>query len=246
MSYATISVFGQPKNIYRETLMKFMISTANRTTNYPNYSTPIDLDSFILSNSDHDENQTELTDKKLKIMDDYIGHEALWHLYFDGLVNKSGARAGVWITNIETSHSQGHAFRLNFKCTNNMAEYEALILGLQIIRKLEGQRILVMGDSELVIKQINAEYSVHNPRLARYRDTTHDLVEDLLESKFAIIPRKQNLQAHCLATFANNCKFPFSLIQKYTAEIKYRPIFPDNVKYWQISQKMKKSITFEQ
>ena len=60
--------------------MKFMISTADRPTNYPIYSTPTDLDSFILSNSDHNENQIELTDKKLKIMDDYIGHEALWNL----------------------------------------------------------------------------------------------------------------------------------------------------------------------
>ena len=135
--------------------MKFMISTAERPTNYPIYSTPTDLDSFILYNYDHNKIQTELTDKKHKIMDDYIGHEALWHLYFDGSVNKSGAGAGVWITNIETSHSQGHAFRLNFECTNNMAEYEALILGLQIIRKLGGQRILVMGDSELVIKKID-------------------------------------------------------------------------------------------
>ena len=115
-----------------------------------------------------------------------------------------------------------------------MVEYEALILGLQIIRKLGGQIILVMGDSELGIKQINAEYSIHNPRLARYRDTTHDLVEDLLESKFAIIPRKHNMQAHCLATFASTCKFPFSPIQKYTVEIKHRPIILDNVKYQQI------------
>ena len=135
--------------------MKYMISSADRPTNYPIYSTPTDLDSFILSNSDQNENPTELTDKRLKIMDDYIGHEALWHLDFDGSVNKFGAGAGVWITNIETSHSEGHDFRLNFKCTNNMAEYEALILGLQIIRKKGGKRIMVLGDSELVIKQIN-------------------------------------------------------------------------------------------
>ena len=137
--------------------MKFMISSAERPTNYPIYSTPTDLDSFILCNSDHNNIQTKRTDIKPKIMEYYIGHEALWHLYFDGLVNKSSARPGVWITNIETSHSQGHAFRLNFKCTNNMAEYEASILGLQIIRKLGGQRILIMGDSKLVIKKINAE-----------------------------------------------------------------------------------------
>ena len=79
MSYATISVFGQPKKLYRETLINFMISSAKRPTNYPIYSTPTDLDSFILCNSDHNNIQNELTDIKPKIMEDYIGHEALWH-----------------------------------------------------------------------------------------------------------------------------------------------------------------------
>ena len=112
-----------------------------------------------------------------------------------------------------------------------MAEYEVLILGLQIIRKLGGRRILVMGDFELVIKQVNTEYHVHNPRLARYMDTTIDLVNDLLECKFVTIPRKQNLQVHRLATFPSTCNLPFQPIQKYTTKIKYRPIIPDNVKY---------------
>ena len=44
--------------------MKYMISSADRTTNYPIYSTPTDIDSFILSNSDQNENPIELTDKK--------------------------------------------------------------------------------------------------------------------------------------------------------------------------------------
>ena len=91
-----------------------------------------------------------------------------------------------------------------------------------------------MGDSKLVIKQINAEYYVHNPKLVRYRDTTTYLVDDLLECKFATIPRKHNLQAHFLATFASTCNLPFQPIQKYIAEIKYRPIIPYKVKYWKI------------
>jgi ribonuclease HI len=44
-----------------------------------------------------------------------------------------------------------------------MAEYEALILGLQLVRKLGAKRVSIMGDSELIIKQINGEYSVNNP-----------------------------------------------------------------------------------
>ena len=130
MSYATISVFGQLKKLYRETLMKFMVSGAERSINYPIYSTPTDLDSFILCNSENNEIQTELIDKNPMPNNANIFHQPLWHLDFDGSVKKLGAEAGVWITNMETNNSEGHAFRLNFKCTNNMAEYEALILGL--------------------------------------------------------------------------------------------------------------------
>ena len=53
MSYATILMFFQPKNLYRETLMKFMVSSAERSINYRIYSTPTDLESFILYNSDN-------------------------------------------------------------------------------------------------------------------------------------------------------------------------------------------------
>ena len=97
---------------------------------------------------------------------------------------------------METNHSEGHASRLNFKSTNNMAEYEALILGLQIISNSGGKRILIMGDSELIIKQVNGVYSIYNPRLSRYRDTVIDLIDDLLECKFTTIPRKPNIHAH--------------------------------------------------
>ena len=157
MSYATISVFGQPKKLYRENLMKYMISSAKRSINYTIYSTPIDLDSFILCNSDNNEIQTELINIKPKPKNDNIFHQSLWHLDFDGSVKKLGAGAGVWIKNMENNHSEGHAFRLNFKCTNMMDDYEALILGLQIIRNSQGQQILIMGDSELIIKQINRD-----------------------------------------------------------------------------------------
>ena len=55
MSYASIIVFGKPSKLYRENLMKYMVSSAERSIKYPIYSTPNDLDSFILCNSDNNE-----------------------------------------------------------------------------------------------------------------------------------------------------------------------------------------------
>jgi len=51
MSYATISVFGQPNKLYRETLMKYVVSSWDRPQNFPIYSMHSNIDSCILYNA---------------------------------------------------------------------------------------------------------------------------------------------------------------------------------------------------
>ena len=86
----------------------------------------------------------------------------------DGSCTKKNAGAGVWLCNTENNHTESHAFKLDFKCTNNIAEYEALILGLHLLKELGAKKIIVQGDSELVTKQLNREYAVKHPRLRVY------------------------------------------------------------------------------
>ena len=69
-----------------------------------------------------------------------VQQDIRWILEFDGSVNKLGAGAGVWVHNKENSHAEGRAYRLNFRCTNNMAEYEALLLGLKLVKFLQAVR----------------------------------------------------------------------------------------------------------
>jgi hypothetical protein len=63
MSYATIPVFGQQRRLYREMLMKYMVSIQEKLHNYPLYSAYSDLDSFILYNDgDMGEQDTQLAE----------------------------------------------------------------------------------------------------------------------------------------------------------------------------------------
>jgi len=215
MSYATISVFGHPKKLYRETLMKYVVSSQERPQNFPIYSMHSHIDSFILYNDESNqentlnnitsetkeitvavENQTvqiqelseEKNDQDTLVKEDFVPpdsknyeHEILWHLEFDGSVNKLGAGERVWIYNLENDHLEGHAYRLNLKCTNNMAEYEALLLGLKLVKGLGAIRVSIMGDSELVIKQINVVYMTRDPRLGFYRGTVVEILNTFLE-----------------------------------------------------------------
>jgi len=58
MSYATISIFGHPKKLYRETLMKYVVSSQGRPQNFPIYSVHSDIDSFILYNVEPNQENT--------------------------------------------------------------------------------------------------------------------------------------------------------------------------------------------
>jgi len=62
-----------------------------------------------------------------------------------------------------------------------------------MVRKLGAKRVSILGDSKLIIKEINGKYSVNNPRLGQYRETILDLIKDLMETNFTLIPKKQNV-----------------------------------------------------
>ena len=67
-------------------------------------------------------------------------------------MNKLGAGAGIWVHNMQNDCAEGYAYKLNFRCTNNIAEYEALLLGLKLTKSLGETRISILGDSNLIIQ----------------------------------------------------------------------------------------------
>jgi len=105
-----------------------------------------------IEKSDDNENPDAMVKQIPTTLETNYEHEILWYLEIDGSINKLGAGAGVWVYNLENDHAKGHAYRLNFRSTNNMAEYEALLLGLKLVKILEAIRVSVIGDSELIIK----------------------------------------------------------------------------------------------
>jgi ribonuclease HI len=67
---------------------------------------------------------------------------------------------------------------LDFKATNNMAEYEAMLFGLSTALSLGVRQLLVKGDSQLIIKQVKGDCSCNNPQLAAYLLHTRKLEKD--------------------------------------------------------------------
>ena len=92
-----------------------------------------------------------------------------------------------------------YVFQILFKVSNNEAEYEALLHGLRLVVSLGIKRLLVYGDSLLIIQQVNKEWDINN-------DTTHVYVEEIrkLENKFSgleihHIDRNNNVGADVLS-----------------------------------------------
>jgi ribonuclease HI len=97
-----------------------------------------------------------------------------WSMDFDGTMRKEGAGAGVWLHNHRSRYSESHSYKLNFQCTNNIAEYEALMVGLKLLKKVCAKQIMVRGDYELIIKKIKGEYAAKHPILRAYINSSLD------------------------------------------------------------------------
>ncbi|KAM1690306.1 hypothetical protein ACFX14_031910 [Malus domestica] len=90
------------------------------------------------------------TDVKIDMVET---HDNYWTMYFDGSSTSSSAGVGIVIQSPNHDHWY-FSLKLDFECTNNQAEYEALIVGLGILHDLRATRALILGDSELVINQL--------------------------------------------------------------------------------------------
>jgi ribonuclease HI len=73
--------------------------------------------------------------------------------------------------------------------TNNQAEYEALITALESAVTLHAEQVICHLDSELVVKQLNGEYTVKNSELKKLWIKIQELSKRLKKTSFISVPR---------------------------------------------------------
>ncbi len=121
--------------------------------------------------------------------------------------NPGDAGAGAVIFN-----SEGLELKTTFKFlgiqTNNWAEYEAVVIGLELAQKVFGKdlpdmEVTVRMDSQLVQRQLIGEYKIKEKTLfAQYIKVSNLLVKSFKNIKFVYIPRAENKRADELANQA--------------------------------------------
>jgi ribonuclease HI len=128
-----------------------------------------------------------------------------WALLFDGSSCGKGGGVGILLISPRGEIFE-FAIPIQPTVTNNQAEYEALLRGLQYLREAGAVSVEVYGDSELVIKLLNGQYECKSEALRSYYEECREILKSFPLVTLQHIPREHNEEANRLAQSASSYK----------------------------------------
>ncbi|XP_073277650.1 uncharacterized protein [Primulina huaijiensis] len=136
-----------------------------------------------------------------------VSEEEQWKVFVDGSSCRTGSEVRIVIISPWGEETKV-AVRLNFRASNNEAEYEALLVGLRAARSMGVTRAVLYSDSQLVIQQSKGKFEVKNEKMVRYAkafEKTKEDFSDLIKKK---ISRAKNETADRMAKMASSLDQP--------------------------------------
>jgi ribonuclease HI len=119
--------------------------------------------------------------------------EGFWCLRCDGASRGNPGPAGAGMVLFDPQgRLQVNKGRYLGETTNNVAEYQALLLGLEEARRLEVKKLRVLADSELMVKQLNGRYRVKAPHLIPLWRAAVNALKKFDAWAIAHVPREEN------------------------------------------------------
>ena len=93
-----------------------------------------------------------------------------------------------------------------FPCTNNVAEYEALLHGLRMAKDMNLSRVRCLGDSDLVAQQVSGKWDSKDPLMAAYRREVDVVARHFKGYQVEHIDRRKNEAADALSRLGSQRK----------------------------------------
>ncbi len=124
------------------------------------------------------------------------------HLYFDGACRGNPGPAAIGWVLVSGDGIVAEASERIGRATNNRAEYDALIAGLEAAADYGFDVLEVRGDSELIVKQVRGEYDANDPDLRERRVRVRELLSGFDSWSIEHVPREINSRADELASDA--------------------------------------------
>src|SRR4051812_25781886 len=128
-----------------------------------------------------------------------------WAMFFDGSACDNGCDIGVLLVSPRGA-TYSFSIRLPTPCTNNVAEYEAIRKGMELLIEAGAEAVELFGDSKLVISQLTEEYKCESESLFPLWMQCRELMTHFRFINFNWIPRSQNTEANDLAQMASGYK----------------------------------------
>jgi ribonuclease HI len=128
-----------------------------------------------------------------------------WAMYFDGSSCEDGCGIGILLVSPQ-GVTYSFSIRLPAPCTNNLAEYEAVCWGMELLVEANAEAVEVFEDSKLVISQLMQEYRCESESLFLLWMQCRELMTRFRYINFYSIPRSQNVEANDLAQKASGYK----------------------------------------
>ena len=97
----------------------------------------------------------------------------------DGASNAQGSSAGLILTSSNRIDVE-YALRFGFQASNNEAEYEVVIDGLNLVHSMEADQLEVSSDSQLVVKQIEDCYEARGEKMILYLKKVRELLKKFI------------------------------------------------------------------
>jgi ribonuclease HI len=118
-------------------------------------------------------------------------------MYFDGSACEDRCGIGILLVSPRVV-TYSFSIRLPAPCTNNLAEYEAVHRGMELLVEAGAEAVEVFGDSKLVISQLTEEYRCESESLFLLWMQCRELMIRFRYLNFYWIPRSQNAEANDL------------------------------------------------
>ena len=138
-----------------------------------------------------------------------VREAGFWRLNCDGASRGNPGPAGAGMVLFDPQgRLQANKGRYLGETTNNVAEYQALLLGLEEARKLGVQKLRIFADSELMVKQLTGRYRVKSPHLIPLWQAAVNALKKFETWAIAHVPREENHLADEAANRAIDQKAP--------------------------------------
>ncbi len=128
---------------------------------------------------------------------------AAWTVFTDGASRGNPGPASIGAVVYDASGEEVHTVSRRLgRATNNEAEYQAVIAGLEAALGLGGGSVDLRMDSQLIVRQLQFRYRVRNARLRPFFERVVELKRQFESFKVTHVPREQNKRADQLANLA--------------------------------------------